>query len=412
MLFEGNWKLSFIVSDTVCQFAYQRNGQTVMEAQVSDHCIIVSMLFSYSNKPLRLKAQASTGNQIDFCYRSYRIEIYVNGILQDEEWPCGEHFLNSAQLCQKNTEINITKISVSEMSEYSWLPTIIGTFKGAEGWQPEENVFVGDCMPYCHQGIYHILYLKDRHHHQSKWGAGAHQWAHVSSNDLINWNIHPMAVEIDDPLEGSICTGSWILCGEKHVSYYSIRQMDGSSAPICRSVSQDGYHYYKDRTFHFTLSDRYNGSSARDPKAIMENGKYHMFVTTSEMKTGKGCLAHLCSTDGEIWTETDSIYVAPDSNQPECPDYFQLNEWYYLIFSHHGKGQYVYSRLPFSDWKVPEAREIPCKSVPKMAIWNGRIIFAGFQGINGYAGTLTFMEAIQKENGELKFIPVGETMSI
>ena len=45
-----------------------------------------------------------------------------------------------------------------------------------------------------------------------------------------------------------------------------------------------------------------------------------------------------------------------------------------------------------------------CKTVPKAAIWNDWLIFAGFDVIEGYAGNLTFTEAISQPNGELAFM--------
>lgn len=63
----------------------------------------------------------------------------------------------------------------------------------------------------------------------------------------------------------------------------------------------------------------------------------------------------------------------------------------------------MYSDMPFSDWNVPDDPIIPCKSVPKAAIWKGRIIFTGFEGNGVYAGTMTFREAWQNPDGSLRF---------
>ena len=217
-----------------------------------------------------------------------------------------------------------------------------------------------------------------------------------------------MVVEITDPSEASICTGSWIHHNGRHQLYYTIRTMDGSPAPIGRSVSEDGYHYEKDLDFRFTLSARYTGVSARDPKVIQgTDGQMHMFVTTRLVESRCGCLAHLTSPDGETWTEQEPIYVSPtpDGGEPECPDYFFFRGRYYLVFS----GQYRYSDKPFSDWKTPKDPFIPCHSVPKAAIWNDRLIFSGFTRIEGrYGGTLTFTEAVPDEAGELQYFPVQE----
>lgn len=129
-------------------------------------------------------------------------------------------------------------------------------------------------------------------------------------------------------------------------------------------------------------------------------------VTTKLVEINKGCLAHLVSDDGNCWREMEPIYMAPDDNEPECSDYFYVNGRYYLIFSHYARAQYRISDQPFTDWKMPANSAIPCHSVPKAAIWKRRIIFAGFENNNNYAGTMTFIEAEPDEKGELRYFSV------
>lgn len=260
-------------------------------------------------------------------------------------------------------------------------------------------------MPYVHNGEYHVLYLKDRHHHKSKWGKGAHQWAHISTRDFENWQIHPMPVEIDDESEASICTGSWIFDGETQYLFYTVRACDNSPAKICRSVSKDGYHFKKDKSFSFTLSDKYTSNTARDPKIVFDGKLFHMILTTSIKDGTRGCLAHLTSTDLNSWVEEDEpVLVSSEGfGEPECPDYFYKDGYYYLVYSYMIKGYYRYSKKPFSEWIEPKDNAIPCKSVPKAGIWNDRLIFTGFDGNGKYAGTMTFLEAVVKKNGELSF---------
>lgn len=394
----NNCTLTFSVIGGIC-FSV-RDGLTVSYA---DGTLTAEARYTANERPLILRGAAKTGDTACLTLRDYRIELAVNGIQTDEEWPFGDALFAAGELTEN------TPVTVGELPDDPEVPAFCGSFTDAEGWYPGNGVFVGDCMPYSDGERYHVLYLKDRHHHGSKWGKGAHQWAHISTTDLVHWDMHPMAVEIDDPAEGSICTGSWILVNGVHQLYYTVRMSDGSSAPIRRSLSKDGYHYEKDKDFKFLLSDKYTGASARDPKVVMaKDGTMHMFVTTTLRTEGRGCLVHLTSEDGDNWHENGEIYVGPDRDEPECSDYFALNGKYYLIFSHHGSGQYRISDKPFSDWKEPSEKSIPCHSVPKAAIWNGRIIFAGFKRVNGYAGYLTFLEAIADENGEMQYVPVKE----
>lgn len=407
MMTENGMKWEFTLAEEPVQFRLEKDGVTAMEAILENGCLTVSVRYSWQERPLVLRAEAKPGQEAAFVFRPYRIELYTDGILRDEEWPYGEALYDGADMTVSHTELR--KSPADEEPEQ---PAFRGSFTGAEGWMPGRGVFAGDCMPYANGERYHVLYLKDRRHHASKWGKGAHQWEHLSTADLVHWDIHPMAVPITKQEEGSICTGSWIAEGERQYLYYTVRMTDGTPAPIRRSVSEDGYHFYKDEGFSFTLSSRYAGSHARDPKIVRgEDGLLHMFVTTTDLTLGVGCLVHLVSSDGETFTEQGNIYTAPaGEDEPECSDYFAYHGRYYLIFSHHGRGQYRVSDKPFSDWKMPDDPTIPCESVPKCAVWNDRILFTGFRRISGYAGTLTFTEAVTDETGAMRFLPGSPVM--
>lgn len=403
MITKASFCLYFTANTSGTLFA-ARNGETpVMQCDYTDGTLDFWLLYDFKpDAPLHLTGKATQGDTICINLSPHRIELYVNDILLDEEWPCGKLLITEQTQLEDRCCLRIGE----PIAEKDRQPDTLAVFQNASGWKPEENVFVGDCMPYVHNGRYHVLYLKDRHHHTSKWGLGAHQWNHISTNDFVNWDIHPMAVPIDRAWEGSICTGSWICDGAKHYLFYTVRMCDGSPAKICRSISVDGTHFEKDRAFSFTLSDRYIASSARDPKVVKdESGVYHMILTTSTASPQRGCLAHLTSADLNVWQDTgEPIFVSDtDLSEPECPDHFYKDGYYYLVYSLHGKGYYQYSKEPFSGWQKPKDPIIPCKSVPKAGVWHDRLIFTGFDGNGRYAGTMTFLEAFVQENGELAY---------
>ena len=254
-----------------------KDGRKTMELQAFDGVLTVSTVYDAKRQPLEMNAEVREGDRITVILYRHRVELYVNGVLVDEEWPMGERLLALGDAFITETEITVAEHRQTEEIP----PCVVGTFENAEGWMPGNGVFVGDCMPYLRDGEYHVLYLKDRHHHRSKWGMGAHQWEHISTKDFKTWSIHPMAVPITEPREGSICTGSWIRRGDREYLYYTVRR-SGMPALIGRSVSTDGYHFEKDTSFGFTISAKYDAPSARDPKVILgEDGRYHMFLTTS-----------------------------------------------------------------------------------------------------------------------------------
>lgn len=394
-------KLSFGVSAMPMYAVFIKSGRKTLEVQAFDGYITVSVQYDYARRPLSLHSECSAGDSFEVILMDHRIELYRNGELCDEDWPNGERLFSLSDNLVSDAEIRIDEYSEEPLAS----PSVITTFENAEGWYPGNGVFVGDCMPYRREDEYHVLYLKDRRHHGSKWGLGAHQWEHISTADFKTWAVHPMAVPISEPWEGSICTGSWIAHGKTEHLYYTVRRGRGLPAPICRSVSEDGYHFEKDRSFSFTISERYTPSSARDPKVFKDSdGLFHMLLTTRLSKEQKGCLAHLVSSDLHTWTDTGEPMLINDSaEEPECPDYIHYGEWYYLIYSLYGRARYLFSKEPFGPWQVPKEPIIPCAGVPKGAVWGERIIFTGFKEMGGYGGCMTFRAATACETGELVF---------
>lgn len=394
-------KITFNTASLPMYGVSHKNGRKTLEIQAFDGVLSVSVQYDYTRNPLPLSSAVQEGDRIEVVLMDHRIELYVNGGLKDENWPCGNRLFELGDYFIPELNLETKEYFEDDPEE----PTVVSTFEDAEGWYPGNGVFVGDCMPYRRDDEYHVLYLKDRRHHGSKWGLGAHQWSHISTRDFKSWSVHPMAVPISESWEGSICTGSWIRNEETEYLFYTVRRGRGLPAPICRSKSRDGYHFEKDRDFYITLPSRYNGSSARDPKVFKGvDGLFHMFLTTRLVQEQKGCLAHFVSTDLENWSDTNvPIYVNKDEEEPECPDYIYYNGYYYLIYSLQGRARYLISKDPFENWREPKDPIIPCAGVPKGALWGDRIIFAGFKGMGGYGGCMTFRAATACENGELVF---------
>ena len=394
-------KFSFIIEKTPINITSRKNNVVTLEANSSENNLAFSVWYDYSEKPLKLISNIKIGDTVSIILRDYIIELYVNNTLMDEEWPCGTRLFDLGDQIEGDTNVTVAEYNEIKAQE----PSIISTFENAEGWYPGNGVFVGDCMPYRRNDEYHVLYLKDRRHHGSKWGMGAHQWEHISTKDFKIWNVHPMAVAITKEWEGSICTGSWIEGNECEYLYYTVRRARGLPALICRSISNDGYHFTKDENFGFTISEKFNGPVTRDPKVIKgEDGLYHMFLTTVLVKENLGCLAHYISKDLDNWYESEKpIYIHENGDHPECPDYFKYKGKYYLVFSIRGRARYLVSDKPFDNFTRIDDTLIPCAGVPKCAPWDDKLIFTGFKVINGYAGSMTFKSATADENGKLIF---------
>lgn len=359
-------------------------------------------------------------------YSGPNLEMFVDGVLVDEEWPIGTPKADGPQtlvidgvadqaalwpyaLCNEQIETLSGGGDMVAQRELQIMGDELGTL---QYWEPRDpNAFVGDCMPFYHDGIFHLFYLLDRRHHQSKWRYGAHQWAHASSTDLVNWEHHPLAIPITEEWEGSICTGSMFFWDGITYGFYATRTCDVSPAPLQCSVSTDGVHFEKSATLA-RLEPPYYPVSTRDPVVFYneQDGLFHMLATThlENLPVGArgGCLAHLVSSDLSNWKQTDPFIVPGYTDEPECADYFHWGDWYYLLFSNDGNARYRMSRYPMGPWHRREVDMFdgPQAIVMKTAEFTGnRRIGAAFvrRSDSVYAGKAIFREIIQHEDGTL-----------
>lgn len=394
-----NIKLSWKAGELV------KGKEGIFSAVWQDGFLTVKIFFDFHENPLTLTAPALAEDHIELTFYRARLALTVNGQLWDEEWPCG-----NCLLCPEDVVAPLTLTAV-EPESLTRQPSVIREGLSL-GELRSRGINMGDCMPYADEavadGVYHLFYLYDRHHHGSKWGMGAHQWSHISTKDFQKWQEHPMAIQITEPWEGSICTGSVCYLGDKYYAWYAVRMSDRSPARMTYAVSKDLTHFEKSGIY-FTLPARYEQTSARDPKPVMLDGVLHVFITTTLMENGHGCLAHLVANPEDItqFIDCGPILEWETGDQPECPDWFKMGQWYYLVYSIDAKARYVYSKSPFDGWIRPEEDGIPCGCVPKSALWGDRRIFTGFVGENGYAGHLVFAEALQNDDGTLRFVDMN-----
>lgn len=389
--------------------------------------------FAHNAAPLRLTAPVARlgtkgPREIVVRYLGYRLEMWVDGVLVDEDWPVGpvRVMAGAAQIAPTGVEqlrwwsrALSDEAVIGGADERVKVVERAGRFFGAEVavgqyWRPRGfNVNVGDCMPFWDeaQGRFRVFYLFDRRNHASMWGCGGHQWAQISTGDLKHWEQHPLALAIDAETAGSICTGSVFYHAGVYHAFYAVRMADRSPAPLCVATSRDGVHFAKAPPLT-RLGPPYDGQASRDPVVFRDQatGRFHMLMTTAltdpaNPSTSTGCLAWLVSDDLLNWTQREPFYVSDGADQPECPDYFEWNGWYYLIFSLQGVARYRRSRQPFGPWERPvvETLDDAQRRVMKTAAYrdNRRLGVVFVSDNNGYAGRMVVRELIQRVDGTL-----------
>lgn len=300
-------------------------------------------------------------------------------------------------------------------------PSIQAT-KNIQYSKPKGDLFVGDCMPFFHNGTYYNYWLLDSAHHASLNGLGGHQWVLSTTTDLKNWKQYPVVLGIDEAWEKSICTGSVVFYKNKFYAFYATRLVDKdgkTNEQLSYAISDDGVHFEKQKPNPFyTSAPGYSKRDFRDPKVFVDEktGEFHLFVSSWQenpvMKHAGGSLVHLTSTDLKNWKVLDPILTG-QSSVPECPDYFFWKGWYYLVYGDGGDTYYVKSKNAYGPWEEPrfQALNESWTNVVKTASFkNDRRIASAWipsrrdnKDANGevFGGNLIFRELLQMSDGTL-----------
>ena len=153
-------------------------------------------------------------------------------------------------------------------------------------FKPKGDLFVGDCIPFAHNGTYYYYWLLDSAHHKSLNGLGGHQWALSTSTDLKNWKQYPVVLGIDEEWEKSICTGSVVFYKNIFYAFYATRLINSEgkvNEQLSYATSKDGIHFEKQKPNPFyTSAPGYSKRDFRDPKVVVDEktGEFHLFVSS------------------------------------------------------------------------------------------------------------------------------------
>ncbi len=254
---------------------------------------------SFLKGRLRLQSPAdligpATWHDVIVRFTGPRLELFIDGVLVDEQWPHGAIYgLKGPLLLGAGYENGRLKAGFRGQIEHVafWNRALgddeIAALSGgkkqierreteilggdnpdAQYWRPKgANVFVGDCMLFSHAGRLHLFYLFDRRHHRSKWGMGAHQFAHMSTRDLAHWEQHPMALSITDQAECSLGTGC---CVFRDGVYYLFYIQHGKRAAVAQRAVPRRQHL---RSHKLRLHHIHQIAQACDRDGVHANGR-------------------------------------------------------------------------------------------------------------------------------------------
>ena len=263
-------------------------------------------------------------------------------------------------------------------------------------WRPRgHNAWVGDCMPFFHDGVFHFYYLFDRRHCGSKWGMGAHQFGHASTKDLVHWDYHPLALPITEQTEPSLGTGLCVFHDNRYYMFYIPHNRRGAfkDSPwlgddVRVATSADGVRFAKPAAPNVALGYRTGGDI--NPNVVYDAaGKRFLMVVSNR------CFV---STNLHDWKETKE-FASGSIPSWGCVSYFDWNGWYY----YSAWQNVLKSRQPIGRNVWRDAGNFgDSLACPQVAEFTGnRRLLVGFFDDGQYAGYAVFRELVQHPNGDL-----------
>ena len=288
---------------------------------------------------------------------------------------------------------------------------------------------IGDCIPYYYDGRYHVFYLRN-YRDEDSYGIGG-PWHHISTIDGVTFTDHGEALSKggDDDQDVTVATGSVFTDdnGLHHIFYTGInpyfRNEEQREQAILHATSTDLDIWTKHPDYLWSADEsRYERHDWRDPFVYRhpETGTPTMLVT-ARTRTGepttRGCTAVFQSEDLSTWTHVYD-YAPGRYHGHECPDFFRMGEWYYLLFSEyttHTVTRYVMSRNPDGPWTAPADNQFDNRafyaaksagpedgSGPRYLFgWNPTKVDDRDDGDWQWGGALTVHEIVQREDGTL-----------
>lgn len=299
-------------------------------------------------------------------------------------------------------------------------------FQPSDGW-------VGDVIPFEQDGELRLFYLHERRE-APKPGT---PWHLVTTRDLVHMDDHGVALPggTDSEDDFNAYTGSVVqdADGAHHLFYtgQNPTKLGADGQPlqlVMRATSVDGMRsWVKHPADTFGAPDGYETADWRDPFVFRDehHGVWRMLVAArhrSGPERRRGVIAQCVSADLVHWEPAEPFWDPRRYITHECPEVFQLGEWWYLVYSEFSESfatRYRMARSPEGPWLVPDRDTIDGRAfyAAKSAEFNGRRIFAGWiasregdtdDGAWQWAGTMSLLEAVQNADGTLGFCVPAE----
>ena len=302
-------------------------------------------------------------------------------------------------------------------------------------YKPKDG-YLADCMPLFYDNTFYIFYLKD-YHDKENYPEGV-SWNLVCTKDFIQFEdkgevlIHGEK----DQQDLYLYTGCVLQCGEMfhmfYVSHNPYFPMQGKARQgICHAISKNLIDWERcPEDNFFSPGNEFEMDDWRDPFVFWneKENKYWMLFAAKKgfgPAKGRGITALATSEDLKKWDICEPVYDSGRYIVPECPELFQMGEWWYLIFSEFSDEfmtRYRMSKTPSGPWMEPEKDTFDDRAfyAAKTCVSHGKRYLMGWnptrKGHSDYGdwewgGALVVHQLVQNDDGTLCVLPVNGIVS-
>lgn len=290
--------------------------------------------------------------------------------------------------------------------------------------------FVGDVIPFKHDGVAWLFYLLDERSSARPRDSGM-PWAAVTTTDFAHFHEEGTVLPSGgrDAADFDCYTGSVVTDddGTLHLFYTGhnpdVRTERGDLQVICHATSHVGPgSWVKHPEWSFDALQGYAPEDWRDP-FVFRTGPgqpWQMLVAARRQSSSyrrSGVVARLTSDDLVEWRDAEPIWDPHRFITQECPDVFQWGNWWYLVYSEFSDSfqtRYRIAEKPDGPWRAPEHDTLDGRAfyASKTIELGGERYFIGWiatkegdhdDGAWQWAGDMSVLQARQRPDGSLAF---------
>ncbi len=238
----------------------------------------------------------------------------------------------------------------------------------SEFFYKPRDAWAADFIPFAREGRFHLFYLQDWRN-PAEHGEGT-PWYQISTDDFVHFTEHGemLARGAPDEQDLYVFTGCVIeVEGQYHLFYTGhnphFRRQGKPEQAVMHAVSDDLLRWRKiSADTFFAPEGDYEPHDWRDPFVFWnaEAGEYWMLLA-ARLKRGpsrrRGCTALCASKELRRWEVREPFWAPGLYFTHECPDLFQMGDWWYLLYSTFSERHVTHYRMSRSlqgPWLAPE----------------------------------------------------------